>query len=193
MVRWPRGLEYIGSALWDTVTYTSAATTRLTLFDQKRANRSLGNLPLAGTLPDPQGFLIQSLRFYPVVRPEATTAAATSVTQTGTSDDVAQLVNTGILELRLLNKEYGQWPLFMLPSGGGVWSFFQTGDIDVVVDFAVNGVPDARNAYVLQEPLFIPPVTEIGCTLSWPAALTLALGNTDLKVIFDGQMVRPIQ
>jgi hypothetical protein len=199
-VKYGANLEFIGSTLYDSEIFVSGAagSTSLSFFQTKRTNISAGNLPLAGTLPDPQGFLVMSMRFYPRVLPRSgARAAAGSPNVSGAVGDVVQLINTGVLSLVLLNKKYGQFPLWMLPSGGGVSGGIAaegaTADPGGVVDFATNGVPDARNAYVLQEPLFIPPVTEIGVTLSWPSPLTLAGGDTVLQVLFDGYMVRPVQ
>lgn len=195
--RFPNGLEYIGSTLYDTQTYTSGATTSLSFFTTKPANKTLGNIPLAGTLPDPQGFLIMSMRFYPQVRPISSARAAATTSQPGTADDVAQLLNTGVLLLQLENKTYGQFPLWMLPAGGGAVAYLAaegaTADPGGIISFGNNGLPDARNAYVLQQPLFIPPVTEIGVILQWPTALTLATPSPALEILFDGMMVRPIQ
>lgn len=196
-VKYGSDLEFIGSTLYDTQTYTSTTTTSLDFFTAKRANISLGNIPLAGTLPDPQGFLIMSIRFYPRIGPRSVARAASGSAQTGATNDVRQLLDTGVLSLVLLNKKYGQFPLWLLPAGGGAQAYLATegatADPGGIIDFATNGVPDARNAYVLQQPLFIPPVTEIGVNLFWPTALTLAAGNTDLEILFDGYMVRPVQ
>lgn len=197
-VKYGNELEFIGSSLYDTVTLTAATDTQVTLFDQKRANRSLSNLPLAGTLPDPQGFLILSIRFYPYFVPFSTARGASGALQTGVTRDMALLLNQGVLLLKLMNKEYGQWPLWMLPAGGGPVPFMAvegaTADPGGVIDYATNGIADARNAYVLQEPLFIPPVTEIGVQLLWPALTGITtIPAIQLKVLFDGMMVRPVQ
>lgn len=195
--QYPGGLEYIGSVLYDSVTITSGTDTQESFFITKQSSVNLGNLPLAGTLPDPQGFLIMSIRWWAALPPRSNAKAAAASTQTNSDTNDMVLMSKGVLSLTLENKKYGQFPLWMLPSGGGVMSTIAaegaTADPGAIIDYATNGFPDARNAYVLQQPLFIPPVTEISCIVNWGGILTLAAGNTFMMVAFDGMMVRPIQ
>jgi hypothetical protein len=189
-------LEFIGDTLYDTRTYTSASTLQLAFFSSQQAE-DLTNLDLGNMLPDKQGFLVMSVRFYPKVNPRSLARAAAAAIQTGPSNDIFQLTSTGRLEFNFLNKDYGTFPLWMLPAGGGVSSMITaegaTADPGGIIDFANNGIPDARNMYVMEQPLFLPPMTKLGVLCKWPAALTLASGNTALVLAFDGLMVRPVQ
>lgn len=189
-------LEFIGDTLFDTRTYTSTTTLQLQFFSSQQTE-DLTNLDLGNMLPDKQGFLVMSVRFYPKIPPRSQARTASATTQLGATNDIFQLTSTGRLEFNFLNKDYGTFPLWMLPAGGGVASMLSaegaTADPGGIIDFANNGIPDARNMYVLEQPLFLPPMTKLGVVTKWPAALTLAAGNTALVLSFDGLMVRPVQ
>lgn len=189
-------LEFIGDTLFDTRTYLSTTTLELKFFTGTQAE-DLTNLALGNMLPDKQGFLVMSIRFYPKVAPFSVARAAATNLNTGTTNDVRNLISSGRLSLNFLNKDYGTFPLWMLPAGGGVYSMIAlegaTADPGGVVDFANNGVPDARNMYVLEQPLFLPPMTKLGVKCNWPVGIPLANGNTPLVIAFDGLMVRPVQ
>lgn len=185
--------ESIGWMWWDTVTYVSAATVNINLFNAIRATPDLSNMEVAGQLAAPKAFFCRAIRFFAKQQPEATTVAATANTQTGVMDDLAQLINTGVLAFTIGNKLYAQLPLWCLPSGGDIVPFVATGDIDVIVDYASNGLADPRAVFTLSKPLFIAPQINFIVTLSWPAPITLALGNTNITVVLDGDLVRPVQ
>jgi hypothetical protein len=195
-VTYGNALEYIADTLFDTRTYTSTTTTQLAFFSGQQTD-DLTNLALGNMLPDKQGFLVMSIRFYPKVQPRSVARAAADAVQPGATNDVQQLTATGRLSFNFLNKDYGTFPLWMLPAGGGVQSMIAaegaTADPGGAIDFANNGFPDARNMYVLEQPLFLPPMTKLGVVARWPSALTLKNGNTALVIVFDGLMVRPVQ
>jgi len=191
--QFPGQKEVIGWMWWDTVPYVSAATTQLTFFNAVRATVDLSNMEVAGQLAAPKAFFLRAPRIFIKQRPEATVAAVTGATQTGSIDDIAQLMNTGVATLTVGNKQYGQWPLWTLLSGGGPWGMMQTGDIDVVVQYANFGPPDNRVPYVLSKPQFIAPQINFNVQITWPAALTLALGDTNICFALDGDIIRPVQ
>lgn len=189
--------EALGWMLWDTATYTSGTTTQLTFFTALRATIDLSNMQLAGQLPAPQAFLVRAIRFYPKQVPRATTRAASGNAQTGVVSDIQLLINTGVLELTVGAKSYGLLPLWLLPSGGGAFGAYAAdGDepsTGILIDYATNGVPDPRNVFTLAIPIFIGPQINFRVTVTWPAALTLAGGNTSLCVGLDGDLIRPVQ
>lgn len=186
--------EVIGWSLWDTNTYVSAATTTLRYFSTIRATKNLGNMVTASQLPGPEAFFLRAIRVYICSQPFVTTAVADSTVQDGKVDDLDMLMRLGVLELIVGTKRYGEWPIWMLPQGGGIVPFFQTGDVDVVVQTATNGIPDPRAVYTLSKPLFLAPLVAFYVDLNWPAgALTLDAGNTVIQVVLDGDMIRPVQ
>lgn len=185
--------ECVGWMWWDTNQYTSAATTQLRYFNALRANLSLSNMEVAGQLSAPKAFFLRAILVKPLLPTFVTTAAADGNTQTGAVNDMEQLLHTGVLQLQIGQKIYGQWPLWKLSAGGGVVPFYQTGDVDVVVQTANNGICDSRSVYTLTKPLFIAPQINFQIDLIWPAALTLDVGNQNIWVGLDGDLVRPVQ
>jgi len=195
-ITYGRQLEFIGDTLFDTQVFTSATTVQLNFFARQQTE-DLTNLDLGNMIPDRQGFLVMSMRFFPKVFARSTARSASATNFVGSITDISQLIGQGRLEMNFLNKDYGTFPLWMLPAGGGVYAALgvegATADPGGVIDFAQNGVPDARNMYVLEQPLFLPPMTKLGVVCKWPAAITLAAPAYPCVLAFDGLMVRPIQ
>ena len=186
--------EVVGWMWWDINLYTSAVTTAIAAFTTLKATLNLSNMTQAGQFASPQAFFLRAIRVRPMIPLHVLTAAATGNIQTGAIDDMHQLVEHGVLQFTIGQKNYGQWPLWVLPAGGGVVPFMQTGDIDVVVQYGNNGLADARVVYTLTKPLFIAPQINFRVDLLWPAgALTLVAGNPNMWVGLDGDLVRPVQ
>lgn len=183
--------EIIGWAWWDTVAYVSAASVNLNFFNALRATPDLSNMEIPSQLAAPKAFFLRAIRFYVKTRPFAAAVAVAAV-QPGTLDDINQLINTGVLTLTIGNKLYSQLPLWMLPSGGGVTGTNASGGAGSY-DSATNGMPDARVVYSLTKPLFIAPQINFIVNITWPAAIVLAGGNTNITVVLDGDLVRPVQ
>lgn len=186
-------LEFIPDTLFDTQNYPLAGALTLNYFQARAATVDLGNLALGNTLPARTGFLIMSMRVFVDSPPQATTVVATANVQTGSTSNMTQILNRGTVSFQIEQKNYGRFPLWMLPAGGGTSTFMQTGDIDVIVDYANNGVPDARNMYVLEEPLFLSPLVNFTITMTWPALRPIVVNVTPITLLFDGLSVRPVQ
>jgi len=190
--QYPGVKETIGWTWFDVQSYVSGTTTTLTYFATRQAALTSGNMKVGGQLAAPQAFFCRAIGWAPFLAPRAITAAATGVVQTGVAHDIWQL-QQGVLTLTIGDKNYGQYPLWRLPAGGGVVPFLQTGDVDVVVDYANNGLADARNVFTLSKPLFIAPQISFSVTVVWAAALTLASGTSNIMVFLDGDLLRPVQ
>jgi hypothetical protein len=191
-------LEFIADTLYDTQTYALAGQTQLTYFQTASTLGTLAttNMPLAGLLPDRQGFLVMSIRCYPQLQPGSNARAASGSPQVGANNDMLTIVGGGVVSFNFLNKDYGKFPLWLLPAGGGVagWGAAEgaTADPGGEIEFANNGIADARNIYVLEQPLFLPPMTKLGVTVNWNAAAPI-IRATPVKLVLDGLMVRPVQ
>lgn len=195
----PEQGEVIGASLWHRRTYTSAVTTRLTFFDVVPADKRIGNLNIAGQLPAGVSFRIQAIRVKLFVQPQAQEAqAAATDPYIGTINDLVTIYEEGVFSLDILNKRYAEYPLYMLPPGAGIsHAAFSGGDAVAGVTVVQNGSygdPSPRSVFSLAMPIVIPPQTNFTTVCEWPGgALTLAGGNTDLAVILDGQIMRPVQ
>jgi len=192
--------EIIGAMLWDTQTYTSDVTTSLSFFNAVRATLDLGNMRQAGALPAPEAFLIRAIRFYVKQnQPLAVLRAAPGNIQTGSAiDNVAQLINTGVLSIVIAAKNYGIYPLWKIPAGGGVKALLDAdGDVSTVgvfADYGQAGGFHARNAFTLARPLFLAPQINFRVDVTWPAPLTLTTDITvKLTVALEGDLIRPVQ
>lgn len=181
--------QIINWTLYDTLTYTSAATTLLTYFNAIRATRDLGNMEVASVIPHPKAFIVRSISVA-ILR-----EALLATTGVNAWTDVARLIYNGWLVLTIGNKEYGVWVLDRLPAGGGPWSDISNAGAEAVnesVGGATNGVPAANNTYQLSQPLLIDPNINFNVTLNWATAQTLT-GNANIRVYLDGEMIRPVQ
>lgn len=195
---YPGPKEVIGWFWWDTQQFLSGVSLVLNYFGVIPATKDLGNMLQAGQFPAPYGFMIRAIRVH--IKQQARIIARTASGQmaAGAVDNVQQLTNTGVLVFRTGSKDYGEHPLWMLPAGAGMYGILgadgNTADPGITVDWAINGVPDVRNAYTLGTPLFIPPLASFSIQITWPApAIVLAGGNTPITVALDGDLIRPIQ
>ncbi len=186
-------LEFIPDTLFDTQNYPLAGILRLNYFTARAATPDIGNLALGNTLPARTGFLIMSIRVALDSPPQNTTLAATATVQTGNISNFTQILNRGTVDFEVLNKNYGNFPLWLLPAGGGVSGLLNSGDVDVITDYANNGIPDARNMYVLEEPLFLSPLVNFNIFMRWPALRAIVVNITPITLLFDGLAVRPVQ
>lgn len=186
-------LEKIGWKWYDTQTYTSGTTTSLPQWWNTRATQDLSNMEIAFQMPAPKSFLIRAIRFFVKQRPRNVTIASNTNPQTGAMDNIAQLINTGVFVFTIGNKVYNLEPLWCLTAGGGAYGVMTTGATGGLMDYAQNGVPDPRAVNTLSTALFIPPQMNFSAVVSWPAALTLAGGDTTLSFLLDGDIYRAVQ
>jgi hypothetical protein len=191
-------LEMISFAFWEKLTYVSGTTVSLSFFTQQHSDTT-GNLPLAGQLPSGFFFIVQAIRFAPFPKTSITADAVHAVgTMAGALDDMLRLLTTSSVKFTVGAKEYGRWPGWMLPAGGGAYGLMSNfgtlaaGDSQLG-QVAVSGVPDPRSVYSLPVPLLIPPQYDFKVIAEWAAALTLAVGDTPIYAILDGTLIRPKQ
>lgn len=189
-------LETVGWQWWDTQTYVSGTTTQLiNFFATQRATVDLSNMEIAGQLAAPKAFLLRAIRFFVKQRPS--TISPVTSPQTGNFDNIAQLINTGVFTFTIGNKQYAQNALWTLTAGGGASGAMASANSGVASanfhDYAQSGIADPRAVYTLSKPLFIPPQMNFNAAVTWPAAITLAGGNTTVCFLLDGDLLRPVQ
>lgn len=190
-------IEAIGWKWWDTQTYVSGTTVALTNFFNVRATTDLSNMEVAFQLAAPKAFLVRAIRFFVKQRPRSVARAAATNPQTGAVDNIAQLINTGVFTLTIGNKVYNQEPLWCLTAGAGVGGLIgaegATADPGAQSDYGQSGIADPRAVNTLSKPIFIAPQINFNAQLTWPAAITLAGSDTPVTVLFDGDLLRPVQ
>lgn len=180
--------EVIPWVLFDTQTFTSASTTTLSFFQTVQSDKSLGNMEGGGQLPDPQFMELYRVGLDVLFRPASSAGVAT-----GPLDDIAQLVlsGRGTWTFNISNKNYGPFPLSFLHASGGPTGFLAgTFAATTDVSYANNGVFDG--SYPINGAITIPPKVGFSIVLNWPAALTLANGNTPLRVWLAGPLYRRV-
>lgn len=194
-----QGREAIGFTVWDRQLYASGTTVRMAFFTSVQANIRDGNLTLQGQFPQGEHFRIQTIRIVPVIRPDqrAALVAGAEGQLLSIADDLAQLYNDGVLQISILSKNYGQYPMFLLVPGTGIVTnqaaFTTTAQASNYAVTATVGNPDNRAVFSLSRPITIPPITSFQVTLEWAAALTLETGDMSLQCVLDGEKIRPKQ
>ena len=115
--------EAIWHQLYDTQTFTSAATTRMNFFAATNADKTLSNLEQGGTLPKPQSLQIYNICLDVL----AVVPVSTSATITGVLNDFALLflgsAQRPTWTLTISSKAYGPYSLTTLGGTGGPTGF----------------------------------------------------------------------
>jgi hypothetical protein len=112
-----RSQESIWDCKYDTQTFTSAATTRLTFFSAVNADKTLSNMESSGQFPSPQTFQIHNIcaDWFTLL------GVSTSASNVGNLDDLYRLILTArpTWTLNISSKAYGPYPITSLHASGG--------------------------------------------------------------------------
>ncbi len=187
-----KGLEVIADVLYSQVNYVSTTTTILSFFDFANAARpDLTNMIQASAMPNPESFLIQCLRVkYKTNLQSDGIGAANNALLVSSFEDVVKLSDNGVLKLKIGNKTYGPWPLWMITAGAKVEG--QTGGGSPTSTLTYGQVTGPL--YPLFPNLMLAPLQQFGVTIEWPGgAQTLSNTPIAIQVMFDGQHARSIQ
>lgn len=186
----PIGLDVVPDILYDVLTYTDNTTTDMPFFTTARSDRSLGNMRIAGMLPNPEAFLCQYVRVH--YRTQMTTEdAGAAGAFASVFNDVVLLQRTGWVEGLIGNKQYGPWPLSYMASGSypqGVIATAGAEAANLVHDYAQQG----GVLFALFPYLMIAPLQQFSFNLKWTTAVNLT-ANVDIQFSFEGQRARSIQ
>lgn len=178
--------EAIWHAVYDTQTYTSAATTSLTFFSAVNADKTLSNMEAAGQFPSPQSFQIYNLCL------DAWTAAivSTSATNTGNLNDLGLLLQVGrpTWTLTISSKAYGPYPLTALHGTGGASGFGFSSDGAEILQYSRNEPSPGWNYF---GKIIIPEQVAFSITVNWSAAQTLT-ANWLLRMTMMGVLNRRV-
>ncbi len=193
-----QGREVIHGVLWDTLQYTSGATTVLTFFQQTQAAVGLDvtNMTNPGQLPYPKQFLVRAGRLFLKQRPESVNIVGPAAVQTGAINNIALLINTGILRITHGAKEYGTYPLHLFATGGGPCGTIHVQNILVAgayADYGVLGVPHAKNVYTFAIPMLIETSMNFNYQMLWPAGFVTLTRNLPICFALEGDEIRPVQ
>ena len=189
--------EVITATLWERQLYTSGTTLSIEFFTGPTSGIA-GNLDIGGQLPNGNAFLVQAIRIIPAVAPRVTVAAQSTGAAQSPALDVFNLIYNGTASVSVGPKNYGRWPIFMLPSGAGVTgasaiSGTYAAGTGGETGFAQSGPADPRSVYSFGIPFVIPPQYNFKVRLEWDTAQTLLGGDTQIFCALDGEQIRPVQ
>jgi hypothetical protein len=184
----PVALEIVPAVLYDTQTFVDATTVDLSFFTAVPANLSIGNLKQPGMLSNPQSFLIQSIRIYYKVTLQAATVGGAG-TIASLTNDIILLVNTGVFTMSIGQKQYGPWPMWMLPASTYFQGMIGSGAVALETSYGQIGGP----LYPLFPNLMISPLQQFEVHLVWPSGAPDLTTNMSVEVLFDGQLARAVQ
>ncbi len=194
------GLEVIPGVLYSVKNYVSGVTRKLTFFDFVEGSRvDLTNMQQANMLPNPESFLMQNIRIFNWGNTNSADSGVGDCAVIDSQfDEWVELTKRGVLKLKIGHKEYGPWPLWMLPANSFVKGAFASGS-DLLASYGqVDGC-----LYPLVPNLMIAPVQNFQVSIEWPAGpVTLCPAFSDqeetpselpIEVLFDGQSARAMQ
>lgn len=187
--------ERIPWTWWDTQTYVSGVSTTLDFFQNVNADKNLSNMVAAGQIPAPMFFDLYHCSVSYLL-PATTSAIIAAPTNDGALEDVRNL-QVGAALFQIANKDYFQASQMCLPAGSGLHGYLAASGTFaapnlVQQQFANNGVPDLRNRYNFWGDITIPHNQNFLWRLTWTAAITLAAGNTPIRVWMDGYLYRRV-
>jgi hypothetical protein len=188
--------EVISGCLWDTVNYTSTVTLQATFFMATRATLDLSNMRVSGQLPYPMAFLARAIRFYLKMAPYSLNVPAAGNVEAAAMDTIALLINSGALVITIGDKQYGAFPLWTIPSGGGPFGVIGTTNVLIGganVSYGSIGYPHIMNVMTFAQPLFIDAQMNFRVDIYWAAALTIVQTPLPMSVVLEGDILRPAQ
>lgn len=218
----PSQAEIIRQTLYDSLIYPAAGSVSLSFFQTpigQGITSALGatagttktdadtNMQLGGQLPSGIQFLAESIEllFYPGSVSTANTftvdtltffLAAASAVPTAQVDDASAFYQSGVLKLRVLDKNYlSEQPLGRFPpktqiniAGAIASNSATTAEVGFARAFA-EGRP-----YYLDPPILLQPAMSWGINLTWPGLVPLPSGfNARVVCVIDGAMMRASQ
>lgn len=180
--------EAFRDVIFDSQTFVSAATTSLTFFGTLQTDKTLGNIPQAGSLPAATAFALSAITSEWLIGAEVGgVAGGNAVT------DVTKLMVTGrpTFTLSLSDKTYGPWPLAYAGQAGGVYAH---GNGTVVAADAnaftiSNTIPNG--GFFVGNTIILLPNVQFSITVNWTATQTLS-GNRILRVGLQGTRYRRV-
>jgi hypothetical protein len=184
------GQEAIWHQLFDTQTFTSAATVSLTFFQTANADKTLSNIDQGGTLPRFSSLQIHDVTAdYLALAPVSTLAGATTV---GVLNDLALLVlgsaQRPTWTLTISQKAYGPYSLTVLHGTGGPAGFGWGGNGANFQQYARNEPSSGWNYFGR---VIIPEQVSFSLTILWAATATLT-GDTRIRASLFGVFNRRV-
>lgn len=178
----PNAGEWIDQVFWHSRLYPALGTGSLDFFTVTDPSLFVTNMEAPGQMAGDKEFLVRAIGVEIFQN-----AALVPATDPADFDSLSDL---GVARLYIGNKDYSEWPVYLLTAGGGV-AGYQTNPAAAAA-LVNNGVADPRAVYSLAKPLLIPRQLNFKVRVEWPTApaLTTALY---VRVSLRGEITRQIQ
>lgn len=195
--------EVTRQTLYDFQSYPTAGATSFTFFQQPQGQNSKTladtNMELAGALPAPKYFLVESIEVYvfPGVSP-VTLGSASALVATNFANDMYALLKAGWLNFFIGSKSYlneapiGRFP----PKSGKLECAFAAGSSIYAAAAATPSVQmdyarwDGR-PYFINPQIMLAPTQNFNVALNFPTAVATPSGqNARIGVVLDGLQYR---
>lgn len=197
--------EVTRQSLYDFQTYDTAGQTSLTFFQTPlgQSGKTIAdtNLEVAGSLPAPKYFLVESIEIhlFPAEFPvQINNAAAVDAVLTNFSNDVYEVAKGGALDFFIGSKSYLQEaPLGRFPPktrlNGWFGAALQTKQAiaaddgaQIVGDYAAFG---GRPYFLDPYKILLAPTQNFNVRLTWPSAVAIS-DDARIGVVLDGLLYR---
>jgi hypothetical protein len=188
-------VEGIRSALYDFQTYAMAGQTELNFFQVPvgQSGKTLAdtNMQTAGSLPNPQNFLVTNLQVY--FFPAGAVSKFGAESAANNANDVYNVSQSGYVEFFIGSKNYIQeGPIGRFPPRTGL--IFSTSVADASTAAAslqtLNAYANFGGApYDLTPPILLTPTQNFRVSLKWPTVVPLS-ANARIGVVMEGVLYR---
>jgi hypothetical protein len=218
----PGQSEVIRQSLYDFQLYPTAGQTQLNFFSQPAgqgltsavgatagAAKSLSdtNLVLPNQLPSGSAFMIESIEVFFYAGSVATAntytpanislfAAVSAAAVAGQLNDVNTVMQSGLLELNILQKNYlRETPLQRFPAKTGIdGNFAIASNSATTAETALVNARATGRPYYIDPPVTLQPAMNFEVLLKWPGVVATGSGfNGRIGVVLDGYTMRASQ
>lgn len=188
--------EAFKGSLYDFQTYAQAGQSSLTFFavpaGQSSKTVADTNMTLAGMLPSPDKFVVETIEIFVWPGNVIDTVAATATNAAGNADDVYNFIKSGYLEFNIGSKRVLQEaPLGKFPPSVGMRLEQMSSGTFITSDKLMRSsyaVPSGL-LYRCQPELSLFPAENFSVTLNWPTAIAWSVAGR-VGVVLGGQRSR---
>lgn len=175
-------VEAIRSSLYDFQAYAAGGQTSLTFFQvpvgQAGKTRADTNMELAGSLPSPKRFVVETLELYFQPGVPIDTVASTATNTAKYADDMLAFANGGFLDFFIGSKSYlTEAPLGRFPASCGLRV-----DQSLAGTFAAPNMVKSQYAqmtgliYRVEPNITLEATQNFNVSLNWPTAVAMPSG-----------------
>lgn len=180
--------EAYRDVLYDTQTYTSAVTLSMTFFGAVNNDKTLSNMPSAGSLPAATAFAINAISTEWLIP----FTAGAALGPTAIRDfSLLGIVARPTITLVMSDKAYGPWPQQYAGAAGNP-TFFGFGTTTSDAGAIAGGQNSFNGGYFLGNTIILLPNVGFQVTVNFAAAQTLFAGNPLLRVSLHGTRYRRV-